>query len=951
MRWGMVRRGFAGVALWLFASMLWAATPLMTRFSPNIDISPEFFSVARSSDGLLYVGTAGAVLRFDGVRWESFVVPRPGPVRVLKLDRRGRLWFGGMDSFGWIERTAEGGERFVDVAAAFNSDVGSDGFADIWDVVERNDGLYFRGLRWLFHVDRDGQRLHAWNAPDRFGGIAEHNGELIVNWRGEGLKKLVDNHFELIPGGNGFAQHPAFDLLSLDAHRLLVHDQTPRLVVLEDGVPRTLLSDGETRHFQRARMLDPRHAAFAGDDGVLRIVDTDTGALQPIRLGTTAQYDLNVDRDGALLVADDDGVVRMPWPVAWTVYGEADGVTGTVHDAQLVGGELRLQTSAGEVIAPWGEHGARGRFVALEGFGGEAWSLLADGDTLLLADQFGLQRVDGKRRRLGPDDLYPRILQRSRFDPARAWVGTNGGFAILQRDASGWQLAARHTDLRVLVVSIVETANGEAWLGCADQGLLRVRLAADPAQPPQIEHFEATLGLTPDDEVLVSELDGALYASAKTGLFRWDGMRFSAEHADGAGGAAGLAALLRAEEVVRLRNGGDGSAWAYSYRSLYKRDATGRWQRIDALDHGGGVIGTVSTLPDGDIVVVGSSSRLLHLDAAAAPERYAPPLLRLHSVSLQPREGASRALDVGAPAQIDYAAGGLTFRLGLADLSRGTPPMFQARVAGLDEPWSNWSPRADFSYAQIPPGDYHFEARARSGSGHEFSYRAFDFRIVPRWYQRTGLQALAVLLAFLVAWFVLSLTLRARIRLLDARNRKLDALVRAHTTELELANTQLRDLAERDGLTGVANRRRFDAYLAASLATAVQTRRPVAVLLADVDHFKAYNDAHGHLAGDAMLRRVADALVHGVRENTLVARFGGEEFCLVVPNCDVAAAGELGRRLCTVVAESCAVTISIGAAATVPEVSDAADLLLELADAALYRAKDRGRNRVELAAA
>ncbi|HVH34475.1 MAG TPA: GGDEF domain-containing protein, partial [Tahibacter sp.] len=289
------------------------------------------------------------------------------------------------------------------------------------------------------------------------------------------------------------------------------------------------------------------------------------------------------------------------------------------------------------------------------------------------------------------------------------------------------------------------------------------------------------------------------------------------------------------------------------------------------------------------------------------------------------------ALALDQAAQLAYGAG-----------------VVRARVSGLDAGWSDWSPRAEFAYAQIPPGDYRFEAQARSSGGQEFSAPAFAFRVVPRWYQRGDLQFLAALAALLLLAFLLSLGLRARIRRLDARNRQLDALVRERTGELEQANVQLRDLAERDGLTGVANRRRFDAFLAASLAAAAQTRRPVAVLLADVDHFKAYNDANGHLAGDNVLRCVAAALLRSVRDDTLVARFGGEEFCLVVPQCDLAAAAELGRRLCAVVAESCGVTISVGAAASVPEATDAVERLLARADEALYRAKREGRNRVAL---
>ena len=129
----------------------------------------------------------------------------------------------------------------------------------------------------------------------------------------------------------------------------------------------------------------------------------------------------------------------------------------------------------------------------------------------VLADSYGLRRADGTR--LGPDDLYPRVIVRSRRDPSRAWVGTESGFAVLRREADGWQIAARHTDLQARIITLVESAPDTAWLGSDDRGLLRVRLAADPAQPPQVEHFDAQVGLSGPDAAVVSELGEAVYWS------------------------------------------------------------------------------------------------------------------------------------------------------------------------------------------------------------------------------------------------------------------------------------------------------------------------------------------------------------------------------------------------------------------------------------------------------
>ena len=925
---GFVLLGAAGCAV--------ASSPLLTRFRPDVDVWPQYFCTARSADGMLYLGGRDVVLRYDGVRWETFRTPRPGTVRALLLDRQDRLWVGGTEWFGRLERTDDGGERIVDYAPAFAADVGADGFDDIWDIVVRDDGVYFRALRWLFHADAQGRRLHAWHAPNRFGGIVESNGELLVNWRGEGIKRRVGDAFELVPGSEAFAAKPAFSLVPLDARRLLVHDQTPRLSLLEDGRVKVLATGGDTAHMHRGIPLDAGHAVFSGDDGVLRIVDAADGSIQPIAIGYSFQSSIVHDRDGALLLSDDEGALRLPWPPSWRAYGKEDGISGTVHDAVLLDGMLRVQSGAGEAIAPWGPHGATGPFKPLDTTPSEAWSVLVDGSTRILAESYGLRRLDAGNASIGPDDLYPRVFERSPTEPARAWIGTESGFARLERIDGNWTITARHTDLHARVISLVETAPDEVWLGAEGGGVMRARVDAG-GKLVALDHYDAELGHDPKGDAYVSRFEGKLIVSTPGALFRREGERFVRES------LGGLDELAPADESLRLRVGDDGTAWAWSFRAVYRRAPDGTWRRVDELGSSNGAIENLRPLPGGDVLV--AASRFLHYDASTAAAPGATPTLRLAAVRWLPRNGTPSALSLREPAVVPHGGGSLVFQLSLVDLARGAPPQFRVRMAGLDEHWSDWSSRAEFDYAQIPAGDYRFEAQARSAGGAVYGSQPFAFRVEPRWYQRSGLHfAAALALAALVA-FALSVRHRTRIRRLDARNRELDALVRAHTSELEHANSQLRDLAERDGLTGVANRRRFDAFLDAALTTAPQ--RPLAVLLVDVDHFKAYNDANGHLAGDEALRRVAAALCGAVRDNTLVARFGGEEFALVVPNCTLADATELGRRLCDAVATHCrGVTVSVGVTSSTPERRDA-QALVASADAALYRAKRNGRNRSE----
>ena len=176
-------------------------------------------------------------------------------------------------------------------------------------------------------------------------------------------------------------------------------------------------------------------------------------------------------------------------------------------------------------------------------------------------------------------------------------------------------------------------------------------------------------------------------------------------------------------------------------------------------------------------------------------------------------------------------------------------------------------------------------------------------------------------------------------------------------TNEKTAHTELEQRALRDGLTGLANRRCFDETLQAEWQRALRQQQALSLLMVDIDNFKRFNDTHGHLGGDSCLRRVASAVASEMRTNDLVARYGGEEFAVILPNQSLKGAAIVAERIRLRVEQlgqadnadaSQRVTVSIGAATALP--SPEADLgqLVSTADAALYRAKHMGRNRISL---
>ena len=165
------------------------------------------------------------------------------------------------------------------------------------------------------------------------------------------------------------------------------------------------------------------------------------------------------------------------------------------------------------------------------------------------------------------------------------------------------------------------------------------------------------------------------------------------------------------------------------------------------------------------------------------------------------------------------------------------------------------------------------------------------------------------------------------------------------------AEADTRRQARTDELTGLPNRRALDEAIAATFSAAERSGRPFAIVMADVDRFKAMNDTFGHAAGDAILTGFAERLRAALRVPDCAYRYGGEEFCLVLPDTDAAGAHALAERArertaLPASARMHALTASFGVAAWQP--GDAVDSLFGRADRALYRAKKAGRNRVEL---
>ncbi|HEY2040907.1 MAG TPA: diguanylate cyclase [Edaphobacter sp.] len=281
---------------------------------------------------------------------------------------------------------------------------------------------------------------------------------------------------------------------------------------------------------------------------------------------------------------------------------------------------------------------------------------------------------------------------------------------------------------------------------------------------------------------------------------------------------------------------------------------------------------------------------------------------------------------------------------------------FRYRLSGMEFEWSETTART-LHYPAIAPGDYRLELQAIDSDQREQSpVVSLRFTIRPPWWRTRAMYLLLCIVSFaasIVLW-------RWRERRLLYRQRVLRQLVAQRTRELEAekaelvaAREALSHQATRDALTGIWNRSAIIDILIREMDRSRRTGVPLAVVLADIDHFKHVNDTLGHLAGDTVLRDTAHRMLHHIRPYDFIGRYGGEEFLLVMPGLAVNDPhGRLNQVRLAISNEpfgfeghSVPVTSSFGAAWYVPGITVVEDLIRR-ADEALYRAKAKGRNRV-----
>ncbi|MFL6659097.1 MAG: diguanylate cyclase domain-containing protein [Massilia sp.] len=553
------------------------------------------------------------------------------------------------------------------------------------------------------------------------------------------------------------------------------------------------------------------------------------------------------------------------------------------------------------------------------------------------------------------------------------WLGTGNQVIRYDSVAGTWTnyfTSADEPDSRSVnsTTVIVEDKAGRVWMGSEWSGGGLDILDVKTGKFRHLRHEAGNPLSLADDNVasLYEDPQGRLWAGTAKGLN---------EVIVGSNGAISFRAFTGKDSVgtpkiLAMRSDKAGQLWMSTSGGLLRMDpVTGRVDRFTTADglSEGFSVGTAYAAEDGKLYFGGVKGMTGITPTIVRSESIAPQVaftdIGVFNHSLKNGQQAPGVIlegSVTAPQSLTLSVQESVFTIEFAALHYTDPGRntYAYRLDGFDHDWVYTdATRRSATYTNLDPGTYTFWVKAANNQGLWNEHASsLTIDILPPWY-KTWWFRLGMLI---VAITLLTSAYRARVRHLTRRQIQLEAMVAARTHELEDSNAKLAELSSTDGLTGINNRRGFDAALESEWRRAARNGYPLALAMLDVDHFKAYNDHYGHQAGDQCLRTVADLIAaHGRRTSDLVARYGGEEFSLLAPATDAQHAMDIAQGICDELERLAlphaksphgVVTISIGVATAMPDEAYSWTTLIEKADRALYQAKQDGRNRASLSA-
>jgi diguanylate cyclase (GGDEF)-like protein len=923
--------------------------PLMTRYLPqDYSSSSGHSTIASDKTGRIYVGNSEGVLRFDGTQWELTELPGRSEAREILAARDGKLYVASFDTFGVLNTDNSGQLQYQELVTASKFDLGKQSLGIVWAVVQTQQGVYFQAENFLFFVSYDRKTFKHWPLDENVRTVFSYRNQVYARIEGKGFCAFQEGEFLLEKGGEQFKHLPVGAVIDEGDWGLLVTSEgffrsDARGIRQLGNIEVKALKDSKIN--SATRLSDNSIAVGTTNGEVLRF-DTAFHLLQKIKAGNFAVLAMKADVDGGLWLATEGDILRIAMPSPWSKYDEAMGVAGNVYDFEWHRGLLWFVGSNGVSQIRHGEDGIH-KAMRLPWLSQEAFTIKSTGNDLLIGHRDGLMVLDQgqntPRHLKTPENETVFNLIEAQNNPDLMYAISDHYLFILSKRPGQWQILRQHSFDQIDPAEVIELKPGELWIGNSRGQPEQWIIDTNSLEVKSKKRFGAAQGF-PAATVTqrLYRFDDHIHAVTGDKDYRFNGTRFELMN------TPPFSLMTRPYEISVLEN--ETGAYAYSSREiLYKAKNANQWKIVrSGLTNSAGY-NNLKFNQDG-VLRMSSWDGILQYVPSAEKTAAKPLTLKFAYVDAISVDGKTTlALPTDTRVKAAEVPAGHNMKLRFEMINLDSAVDYRYRLNQVSKEWSAWSDR-DLFIRALPPGDYAFDLQAKTRAGQIADTVTYRFRVLPFWYERLWVRIAGILLVLASVFLISQALIRARTARYRSANIELETKISERTHELEIANQRLSELVTEDALTGVANRRALEQGLQREWFRCLDLKLCLSAMMIDVDHFKRYNDKHGHLEGDKVLREIAQSLqFEHDSQRELFARFGGEEFALLLPGISLEETlrrAELIRSKINKFPND--ISVSIGVAGFVPSLHVEKNSLLRRADAALYRAKRLGRNRVEV---
>lgn len=937
--------------------------PLTISYGPAEHKAGVFnSSIKVLPNGETYVANSKGLLKYDGVDWTLIDLPRKSSANILLPDGE-KLWVGGYDNLGWAETDEFGFTHYHDVLASFpeNLKEKTKRFGAVWDLIKIGDTVYARTTESIFVINEKENFYDVWDIPLESRSIFKtYENKIISRINNVGLVIWENGKYELIPETDIFKTKPLYHVFEKSNYNILVstngfykyeyNKETKKHEV-------SIISEDAKSVFEEdppysSTILSDGTYVFGSYDGDLIWFNSELQFKGKYSTGKSTILDIYPDEENGIWITTKQDIIKMDWPSPWTLYGEKQNLFGTVLGSAFQQDKLWLATSLGvykSVMIDGMPHFEMAIKTNLEANAVAPFK----NEGIIVADRTHVHYYPSpsenpnKKQEILTADIPQQIIP-SRFNKNVFFIVSETEFIkieYLEYDRK-WAVKNRWDfDDEFMFQAFFELSEKEWWFG-NPRGKGEI-WKFYKQNSRDILYIDEKLGVEIDKEtgVLLYPMNQQIRLLSGDYVYLYD--HFNKK----------FIKKPYSQVLPKIDNKFELSiketplgTFAYTSNELWYMNSEALWTKLYFNNPKISGFSGLFYNQDGTIRMT-TWAGLLQYDFSTKAFSPLASKVALRSAYIINNEEKLYLPINSTTKEINFHAAeqkvGLDFKINHVD----TYSEIRFKIQGIHDEWSEWSPikNGGVFIARVKPGTYWMEVEGRTPSGRPIESLKIKIISHPTFFEKTEVKFIGYVVAISLFFFLAIKISQYRTKRVEELNRELAKKINERTTELEEANKKLSQLTLIDGLTNAYNRRYLEETLKKEIETHKKTKKPLSVLMIDVDHFKKFNDSKGHLKGDERLKLTSSILQKFINENNneFLARYGGEEFTIVLPEKNKAEALKLADYIReTYARETVDGTISVGVYSSTLSLTDDISKILSVADANLYKAKEQGRNRV-----